>query len=162
MRLLIVRHAIALPRGTPDVPDAERPLTPRGKRRFESAAKGLARTFPRPDAVLTSPWKRARETAEILAAAYGRMQPKDTPALAGGSFDALARVLGSYRPDAIVAVVGHEPWLSALLARLIGSSTEERLEFKKGGVALVDLEARPEDGGKLLAYLPPKLMRRLR
>ena len=161
MRLLIVRHAIALPRGTPDVPDAERPLTPRGKRRFESAAKGLARTFPRPDAVLTSPWKRARQTAEILAAAYGRLQPKDTPALAGGSFDALARVLGSYPPDATVVVVGHEPWLSALLARLIGSSTEERLEFKKGGVALIDLDARPEDGGKLLAYLPPKLMRRL-
>jgi len=162
MRLLIVRHAIALPRGTPDVPDAERPLTPQGKRRFESAAQGLARALPRPDAVLTSPWTRARQTAEILAAAFGRLEPKDTPALAGGSFDALARVLAAYPADATVALVGHEPWLSALLARLIGSSEEERLEFKKGGVALVDFEGQLEEGGKLVAYLPPKLMRRLR
>ena len=162
MRLLIVRHAIAVPRGAPGVPDAERPLTPRGRRRFESAAGGLARVMPRPDAVLTSPWKRARQTAEILAAAFGRLEPKDTPALAGGSFETLVHVLGAYPEDATVAVVGHEPWLSALLARLVGSSEDQRLEFKKGGVALVDLEGRLEEGGKLVAYLPPKLMRRLR
>ena len=162
MRLLIVRHAIAVPRGAPGVPDAERALTPRGKRRFESAARGLARALPRPDAVLTSPWKRARQTALILAAAYGRLEPKDTPALAGGSFETLCRVLGAYPEDATVAVVGHEPWLSALLARLLASSDDGRLEFKKGGVALVDIGGRLEDGGRLLAYLPPKLMRRLR
>ena len=162
MRLLIVRHAIALPRGAPGVADAERPLTPRGRRRFERAARGLARALPRPDFLLTSPWKRARQTAEILAAAYGRLEPLDTPALAGGSFEALARVLAGYPEDAMVAVVGHEPWLSGLLARLLGSSEDGRLEFKKGGAALVDIEGRLEDGGRLVAYLPPKLMRRLR
>ena len=61
-----------------------------------------------------------------------------------------------------MALVGHEPWLSALLARLLGTSEDERLEFKKGGVALVDVEGRLEEGGKLVAYLPPNLMRRLR
>ena len=162
MRLLIIRHAIALPRGAPGMPDADRPLTPRGKRRFESAAAGLARALPRPDAVLTSPWRRARQTAEILAAALGGKEPKDTPALAGGSVEALAHVLGTYPAGATVALVGHEPWLSALLARLVGSSEDQRLEFKKGGVAVVDLDGRLEDGGKLVAYLPPKLMRRLR
>ena len=162
MKLLIVRHAIALPRGAPDVPDAKRPLTARGRRRFEAAARGLARALPRPDTLLTSPWKRARQTAEILAAAYGRLEPKDTPALAGGSFEELARIVGAHPEDATVAVVGHEPWLSALLARIIGSAEDARLEFKKGGMALVELEGRLEDGGKLVAYLPPKLMRRLR
>jgi len=161
MRLLIVRHAIAVDRGTPGMKDADRPLTPEGILRFERAAAGLARVLPRPDALLTSPWKRARQTAEILASAFGRLKPVDTPALAGGSFEALARVLGAYPKDATVAVVGHEPWLSALLARLIGSSEDERLEFKKGGAALVELDGRIEEGGKLLAYLPPKLMRRL-
>ena len=162
MRLLIIRHAIALPRGAPGMPDAERPLTPRGRRRFENAAEGLARALPRPDAVLTSPWKRARQTAEILAAAFGRLEPKDTLALAGGSAETLAHVLAAYPEGATVAVVGHEPWLSALLARLVGSSEDQRFEFKKGGVAVVDLDGRLEDGGKLVAYLPPKLMRRLR
>jgi phosphohistidine phosphatase len=161
MRLLIVRHAIAVDPGTPGIKDADRPLTPRGIERFESAAAGLARVLPRPDALLTSPWKRARQTAELLASAYGRLKPVDTPALAGGSFEALARVIGAYPKDATVAVVGHEPWLSALLARLIGSPEPDRLEFKKGGVALVEIDGRLEDGGRLLAYLPPKLMRRL-
>ena len=162
MRLLIVRHAIALPRGTPGVPDAERPLTARGKSRFLSAARGIARVVPRPDALLTSPWKRARQTAEILAAAYGRLQPKDTPALASGSLEALARALSAHPQEATVALVGHEPWLSGLLAHLLGASEGGGLEFKKGGVALVEVEGRLEDGGRLLAYLPPKLMRLLR
>ena len=43
MRLIIIRHAIAVPRGTPDIPDDERPLTRRGERRFIDAARGLAR-----------------------------------------------------------------------------------------------------------------------
>jgi phosphohistidine phosphatase len=162
MRLLIVRHAIAVARGTPGIPDAERPLTPRGVKRFESAAAGLARVLPRPDAVLTSPWTRARQTAKILARSWGRLAPENTPALAGGGFEALARVLAGYRKQACVALVGHEPWLSELLARLLASPHDERLEFKKGGVAVVDVPGRLEDGGRLVAYLPPALMRRLR
>jgi phosphohistidine phosphatase len=161
MRLLIVRHAIAVDPGTAGIKDADRPLTPRGIERFESAAAGLARVLPRPDALLTSPWKRARQTAEILASAYGQLKPVDTPALAAAGFEPLARVLDAYPKDATVVVVGHEPWLSALLARLIGSSEAERLEFKKGGAALVETLGRLEEGGRLLAYLPPKLMRRL-
>jgi phosphohistidine phosphatase len=162
MRLFIVRHAIAVPHGTKGIEETLRPLTPRGIERFESAAAGLARAFPRPDALLTSPWKRARQTAEILAAAWGRLELKDTPALTGGNVDALARVLRAYPKDASVALVGHEPWLSELLARLLGSSEDERFQFKKGGVAVVDLPGELEEGGKLVAYLPPKLMRRLR
>ena len=162
MRLLIVRHAIAVARGTPGIPDPERPLTPQGRKRFESAAEGLARVLPRPDAVLTSPWKRARQTAQVLCRAFGRLEPENTSALAGGSFEALSRVLLAHRKAACVALVGHEPWLSELLARLLGSSEVGALEFKKGGVAIVDVRGRLEGGGKLVAYLPPRLLRRLR
>jgi phosphohistidine phosphatase len=161
VRLVIVRHAIALPRGTPGVPDPDRPLTPRGVKRFSSAARGLARALPRPDAILTSPWKRARQTANILAAAWKGPEPRDTDALAAGDLKALAQGLSRHR-NATVAVVGHEPWLSELLARMLGSSKSERLEFKKGGVAVVDLEEGLEGPGQLVAYLPPRLMRRLR
>jgi phosphohistidine phosphatase len=71
-------------------------------------------------------------------------------------------VLAGYPKEACVALVGHEPWLSEMLARLLGSSEAERLVFRKGGVAVVDLPGPPEEGGALVAYLPPKLMRRLR
>jgi phosphohistidine phosphatase len=161
MRLLIVRHAIAVARGTPGIKDADRALTSRGRKRFESAAQGLVRVFPRPHVILTSPWKRARQTAVILARAWGRLEPLDTPALAGGNLDALGRALDAYPSGAAVVLVGHEPWLSELLARLIGSDAPVPLEFKKGGVAVVDVPGALAEGGRLVAYLSPRLMRRL-
>jgi phosphohistidine phosphatase len=161
MRLLVVRHAIAVPHGTPGVADNDRPLTPEGEDKFREAAQGLARILDRPDALLTSPWLRARQTAKIAAEAWGGPEPKQTDALASGSFEAQAEVLDEYPEDATVAIFGHEPWVSQLLARLIGTRHDQRLTFKKGGAALVDLPGRLADGGSLLWYLPPKLLRKL-
>ncbi len=161
MKLLIVRHAIALPHGTPGIPDNDRPLTPEGELKFREAAKGLARILDRPDALLTSPWLRARQTAAIAAAAWGDIEPQETAALASGSFEAQAEVLDRYPEDATVAIFGHEPWVSELLARLVGTRDDERLTFKKGGAALVDVAGRLSEGGSLAWYLPPKLLRKL-
>lgn len=161
MQLLIIRHAIAVPRGTPGLPDEERPLTPEGEQKFREAAKGLARLVDRPDAILTSPWRRAKQTAAIAAAAWGRLEPVETAALASGSFEEQAEVLDRYPAAATVAVVGHEPWVSELLARLLGTRHDARLEFKKGGAALVDVPGRLAEGGSLVFYLPPKVLRKL-
>ena len=84
MKLLILRHAIAVPRGTPGIPDDERPLTAKGEQRFRRAARGLARIARRPDAILTSPLPRALRTAEIAGRAWRRLEPKPRTALAGG------------------------------------------------------------------------------
>src|SRR2546427_12949958 len=93
MRLLIIRHATAVPRGTPDVPDDERPLTKRGERRFRRAAAGLARITRRPDVLLTSPLPRAHRTAVLAAKAWGKLAPVQVPALAGGPFEVVAAAL---------------------------------------------------------------------
>jgi phosphohistidine phosphatase len=161
MRLLIIRHAIAVPRGTPDMPDDERPLTQRGERRFRRAARGLTRMVKRPDALLTSPLPRARQTAEIAAKAWGKVEAVDVQALAGGTFEEVAAALASYPPDALVAVVGHEPDVSDLLARLIGTPHSQRLTFRKGGAALVDVPGSLTDGGTLIWYAPPRMLRGL-
>jgi len=161
MRVLIIRHAIAVPRGTPGIPDDERPLTPAGRKRFQTAARGLARVARRPDVLLTSPLPRALATAEIAAAAWGRVRPRKAPALATGSVKRVLTVLTAQPADATVAVVGHEPSLSALLAHLVSASRSERLTFRKGGAALVELAESPAKGGRLLWYLPPKILRRL-
>lgn len=161
MKLLIVRHAIALPHGTPGIADNDRPLTPEGELKFREAAKGLAEILDRPDALITSPWLRARQTAAIAAAAWGGPEPKEAPALASGSFDAQAALLDGFPEDATVAIFGHEPWVSELLARLVGSREGERFTFKKGGAALVRIAGKLADGGSLAWYLPPKLLRKL-
>jgi len=160
MRLLIVRHAIAEDR-TAGMSDAERALTPEGIERFEEAAAGLARLVDRPDALLTSPLTRARQTADIAARAWGGVEPKSTAVLAGGTFAELAKIVDAYPDDATVVLVGHEPQVSDLLAHLVGSRDGDRFAFKKGGVALVELGDGLEDGGLLLWCLPPKVLRKL-
>lgn len=161
MRLLVVRHAIAVPAGTPDIPDDERPLTRRGRKRFKKAARGLARIVRTPDVVLASPLPRARETADIAARAWGDVEVTEDPRLARGRSDEVLASIPEWGKDDLVALFGHEPRVSALLAHVIGGEGE-RLPFKKGGAALVELDG--DTGavrGRLIWFLPPRLLRRL-
>jgi len=161
MQLVIIRHAIAVERGTPGIPDEDRPLTPQGEEQFAEAAEGIAAIVDRPEALLTSPLLRARQTALLAAAAFGKVKPTEATALAGGSFEEYAAVLDRYRGDSTVAIVGHEPHLSAVLARLLGSRHDDRLAFKKGGAALLDVPGHLAGGGHLVWFLPPKVLRKL-
>jgi phosphohistidine phosphatase len=160
MKLLLVRHAIAVPSGTPGIADEERPLTNRGRKRFRKAARGLARIVPRPDLLLTSPLPRALETAEIAAGAWGEVTPTTEPLLAGGPVaDVIAAVLARGE-NGVVALVGHEPGISKLLAHLVGAAAE-RLPFKKGGAALVAMDDGSPGRGRLVWFLPPRVLRKL-
>ena len=161
MRLLIIRHAAAVPSGTAGIADDDRPLTPKGKARFRAAAKGLARIVARPDVLLTSPLPRARETAEIAARAFKRLEPRIEPALASGRVDQIVAALAKEPRDATVAVVGHEPVLGALVARLVGATSAGSFAFKKGGAALVDLPDGPLAGGRLIWFVKPRILRDL-
>lgn len=161
MTLLLLRHAAAMPRGTAGVGDDERPLTPSGKAAFRVAARGLARIARRPDVLLTSPLARARATAEIAARAFSRIVPTVEPALADESVNGLVIALKMYPLDATIALVGHEPGLSSLLARLLGAFEGERLAFRKGGAALLDLPDGPAAHGRLIWFLTPRVLRAL-
>jgi phosphohistidine phosphatase len=161
MRLLIVRHASAVPAGTPGIADDDRPLTPRGRARFQAAAQGLARIAHRPDVLLTSPLPRARATAEIAARAFSRLEPTVEPALAHGSVGEVVSALARRPPDATIAIVGHEPVVSALLARLVGAGRADAFPFKKGGCALIDLPDGPRASGRLVWFVKPRILRAL-
>src|SRR5206468_5242016 len=139
LELLLIPRAAARPRGTPGVAEAGRALTPRGKAQFRVAARGLARLTRRADVLLTSPLPRARLTAEIAARAFEQVAPAIEPALAHSSVDGIVAALKTHPPGARIALVGHEPLLGALLARLLGAAQGERPAFEKGGAALVDL-----------------------
>lgn len=161
MQLLLIRHAPAVQRGTAGISDDDRPLTPKGRKKFQVAAAGLRRILDRPDVLLTSPLSRARATAEIAARAFGRIEPRTEPTLAGDSVSKILGALEKVAASELVAVVGHEPLLSGVLAHLLGSRDPERLEFKKGGAALVDLPRGLAAGGQLLWFLKPRILRRL-
>lgn len=161
MKVVLIRHAAAVARGTPGVLDPERPLTSAGKVKFRAAARGLARIMPRPSVLLTSPLPRAQETAEIAAAAFANIEPAVERSLASENVDDILTALKRHPSDATVALVGHEPVLGALLARMLGSSHAERLAFKKGGVAVVDLPDGPATPGRLVWFLDPHVLRTL-
>lgn len=150
MQILLVRHAIA-DAGSPSGADADRALTADGRLEFERVARALAPLGCTPRLVLHSPLRRARETAEILAQALAApLEP--CPELAEApSAELLAQLHGEN-----VALVGHEPWLSALTAWLVAGRRElgPAFAFERGGCAL--LEGRPVPGeARLLAFLPP-------
>jgi phosphohistidine phosphatase len=161
MRLLMIRHAVAVPRGTPDMADDERPLTSKGRKRFREAAGGLAAIMKRPDALLSSPLPRARQTADLAAKAWGKVKVAETPALAGGTFEDLAVALAAFGANDLVALVGHEPDMSEVLARLLGTPMADRLTFRKGGAALLDVPGPLQEGGNLVWYLSPRVLRAL-
>ncbi len=161
MKVLVIRHAAAVPSGAPGIADDDRPLTPRGRARFTRAARGLARITRRPDVLLSSPLPRARATADIAARAFGRIEPTVAPLLAHGSVDEIVMVLTSQPRDALVGLVGHEPVLGALVARLVGAPASGGFPFKKGGAALVDLPDGPRAAGRLVWFLKPRILRAL-
>jgi phosphohistidine phosphatase len=161
MKLLLIRHAAAVPSGTPGIADGERPLTADGEAEFRSAAGGLAWIADPPDVLLSSPLVRARVTADIAAQAFGRLEPRIEPALAHGTPETILTALAAHAAATTIGVVGHEPLLSALLARLVGVSESARIAFEKGGVALVDLPGGLSAPGRLVWFLEPSILRTL-
>ena len=165
MELLIVRHAIALERNRERWrDDGARPLSPAGMRQSRKAAAGLKEFCRAPDRVLTSPLARARQTAQILTEVAGWPQAEETPELSpGGAPPAVLTLLGQKRSK-LVAVVGHQPGLGALLtACLVGEDGALAIEMKKNAVACVSFEGSPSAGRAVLQWLAtPRMLRRLR
>ena len=151
MRVLVIRHAQAVPHGS-GVSDAERALTAEGARRFRAAAKELAHLVPRPEALLTSPLLRARQTAALIAAAWGDIEPVLEAALASGSVDGILAAIDHYPRGATVALVGHEPTVSALVAELVGVRTGEAVAFEPGAAALIEITSVARRRGRLVWF----------
>lgn len=156
MKLYVIRHAPAVARGLLRR-DAARPLTPQGRARFEDEVRGLGKLGVRLDLVLHSPRLRAVETADLLAPLV-----RGTFAVTPNLAKAPTRALLAELDVRAVAVVGHEPWLSALAAWLVTGRRDEATRFalKKGGVLVLDGE--PEPGAmRVDAAYPPRSLRRL-
>lgn len=164
VEVIVVRHAIAFERDRRRWPDdALRPLTPAGKRRFRKAARGLRQWSPRVDAVLSSPFMRARQTADLLTQFAGWPAAIECSALVPGTPP--SRLVARLRRTRgqCVAVVGHEPHLSAFISACLTEKLKVDLRLRKGGVAHLTFGRSVETGsGTLAALLPPRVLRAIR
>ena len=157
VELCLLRHANAGDSTTWDAPDELRPLTEKGRRQSERVGRLLAASGFAPDAVLTSPLARARETAEIVADLLG-VRLQEEPRL-GGPLDlaTLEAILDDAGSPRRALIVGHDPDFSELVSELVGGSP---IFMRKGALARIDVERPLEPGsGDLRWLVPPDLLR---
>lgn len=163
MLLYLVRHAIAFPHGTPGMDDDERPLTEKGIREMEDAARGICRLGYVPDLVLCSPLIRARQTAEILLRAFDRKVKLEISAdlAPAGSRPNLYRAIRGFEGVESLMLVGHQPSLGEIAGELVWGSPEYGLELKKGGACAIELKSLHGTlKGSLVSLLTPAILRK--
>lgn len=159
--IYIVRHGIAED-VAPTRLDADRRLTAAGIDKTRQAARGMKKIGVRPDAILTSPLRRADETARIVAGVLDDVPVRQTMALApGGDFGELIRECSKTpKPDRVM-VVGHQPDLGTLASWLTtGDPQAAFLPFRKAGIAMVEVSGSLQHlHGRLHWFLTPCQLR---
>ena len=162
LELYLIRHGVAAERGEDYPDDSKRPLTNGGINRLRKEAKALDALEIGFDHIVASPLVRTRQTADVFAetlkskpsvSVSDAMAPAGTPA-------AVIQELGKHMRKGRIAVVGHEPNIGELAARLIGARTP--LAFKKGAICCIEFEVFPPKGiGQLRWFVPPRMLREI-
>ncbi len=163
MRVIFLRHGIAHDRADPQCPaDPERALTEEGRKKAKKACKGLFVVGCRPTRVVTSPYVRARQTAELALETFDLSKDKIvvTEALLPEAAPyALFHALFAFvHSDEEVVCVGHAPHLDRALALSITGDRVPVTSLKKAGAALLELDDLPRPHGELSWLMPPKVL----
>jgi phosphohistidine phosphatase len=164
MDLFILRHAEAGKRPPARARDAERSLTAEGIEELEDVARALSRLKIRPDHIVSSPLKRSRETAGVVAKVlkkrdkveiWDELKPE-------GSKQELYKRLSKLRPESSVLCIGHEPYLTQAINELMGHQGAAKIVLRKCGLARLSIKAfSPKVEGELRWLLTPRLLKRM-
>lgn len=152
MLLHLLRHAHAGDATTWDGPDAERPLSDKGRAQADRLGRFLASIAFRPDLVATSPKLRSRETAEIVAAHLDAVVRVDDRLGSGLDLVALDALLAEAGGPERPLLVGHDPDFSDLVAILCAT---DGVLMRKGALARIELDGPLGPGAGTLRWLLP-------
>lgn len=158
MQIYLLRHGIA-EEGGAGLPDSERALTAEGKKRLREVVGRTASTGVSPDLILSSPYRRAMETARIAAELFRhKHEILSTQALIPPSAPSdVWQEIRIHKDSASLLLVGHEPLFGMLAAYLLGTP-ELQVDFKKGAIVAIELsEVGLRPRGILKWMLTPKL-----
>ncbi len=161
--IYLVRHGIAEDRSATGR-DEDRELTQAGTDNMQRAAAGLAWLEIKPDAIWSSPLRRARQTAEILRDAIAPgLELAVEPALRSeADVDATLQRLQAAAAAQALMLVGHEPHISALASALLtGTVSGARVPFKPGSVLALEQTLPPAGRGGLRWFITSEQLRRL-
>jgi phosphohistidine phosphatase len=158
MQIYLLRHGIAED-GKPGRPDSERALTDEGRSRLRRVLKRARSADVSPSLILSSPYKRAVETAEIAADVfrYRGDLVRSAAFVPDSSPEQAWQEIRLYAGEAAVLVAGHEPLLGSTVAYLLGCPSL-LVDMKKAALVRIDVE-RPaaEPRGVLKWMLTPAL-----
>jgi phosphohistidine phosphatase len=139
VELYLLRHGIAEDH-SPTGRDADRRLTEEGREKLKRVLKRAAQAGVEPSLILSSPYTRAMETAELAASELhykgeilrvGSLTPDSSP-------PAVWSTIREHRDEAAILLAGHEPLFSSTAAWLLGS-TRQMVEFRKGALVRIDV-----------------------
>jgi phosphohistidine phosphatase len=153
MEIYMLRHGIAED-GQAGQPDSERSLTPDGRKKLRTVLRVAASAGVAPSLILTSPYKRALQTAQLAAEILDykgellRTKALEPSAAPKAVWDEI-RV---HKDEARILLAGHEPLFSRLTAYLLGSPNLQ-VDFKKGAIACIELERFPAEPHGVLRWL---------
>lgn len=156
MELYLLRHGIA-ENGSPD---AGRKLTDRGKEKSAAVARMARRAGVEPSLIVSSPYVRAVETAEIVAAEMGYAAPivRFESLVPHGTPEGVWNDIADHRSESAILLAGHEPLLSILMAWLLASPAL-RVEMKKSTLVRIDVDSfRGTPRGILRWMIVPRLV----
>ena len=163
MLIYLVRHAIAIDREPSGLfSDRARPLTSKGIKKMQRIARALRRLGVSPGEIWSSPFVRARQTAEILRE---NLEPMPTVEIVeslipGSPAEAvIAQLRASQRRFESIALVGHQPDLGELAGKLLGTIRGTTLQIRKGGVVCIRIaDLQPPLSGELCWMATPKIL----
>lgn len=155
VELYLLRHADA---GDPTIfrgDDAQRPLSDKGRRQASSIGRFLSRRGFRPDVIVSSPKMRARQTAQLVAAALDTPVSLDDRLVGSSDLEVLSEVVAGAAVRRVL-LVGHDPEFSEIAAELSGA---QRLPLKKASLVRLDVSLPLQAGQGILRWLlPPDLV----
>ena len=165
MRIYLIRHSNAVDHGTPGYEDDSlRPLTENGRDKIKKIASALKKLNVKPDLIVSSPYVRAKQAAEILAKVLKyktKLTFNDALVPMGNAENIIGEINAKYNVAELV-LVGHEPCLSVLISTLIAGNPELIVNLKKGGVCCLSSDSLKTERKAVLEWLlTPKILTEL-
>jgi phosphohistidine phosphatase len=145
MNLYLMRHADAgVSRHNPKL-DAKRGLVKEGKEQCMVMARMLGALKVQVDVIISSPLKRALQTAQFVGTELGYEAKVEVSSALGpdGDFPALQKLIEKYGDREGVLMVGHNPNLFQFLGRIITGNGGAGVRLRKGSVARIDMSKHP-------------------
>lgn len=143
MELYLIRHGIAIDRGDPDCPaEEDRFLTDKGVARMRGISRSLVKLDVKLERILSSPYVRARQTAELIMEQQPELELELIEAFTPGGDPEVGvrKIREASKGVSALAVTGHEPNISRLIATLLTGDDQLNVRMKKGGICRIDIE----------------------